>query len=108
MRYRMQRMKGVVKVIQQDLEALLGLVSTADDPTKLVYQLLKDTPHKKSLLQYRKLCSDSELERRLEEVAKGYEKAKSSCEKDNRRPSFAKWLSGQGSSVPLPGDVQDS
>lgn len=85
-------------MIQQDLEALLGLVSTNDDQTSLVYKLLKDTKNKIDLLKYRKLCSDPDLERRLESIAKGHKKNDNAGKEDNRRPSFKDWLSRQGSS----------
>lgn len=88
-------------MILSDLEALLGVVSQSGDCTKLVYDLLKDTKNKKSLLAYRRLCSDKDLERRLGELANRHEVRNNASKDDNRRPSYAEWVAGQRGSLPL-------
>jgi len=77
---------------KEELEDLLGVIYRDDDITVLLYNALKDSPNKKNLLRYRRLCLDAELERGLDSIVTGHKAVNTTSKKNDIRSSFADML----------------
>ena len=83
--------------ITEDLEALTGMLIRGPI-TPVVYNLLKDSPYKEDILQYKDLISKERRE--LINVSK-QDASTNTVEEDDSRVSFERWLSDIGKPVSL-------
>ena len=83
--------------IREDLESLTGMLIRGSI-TPLVYNLLKDSPYKEDILQYKDLISK---ERRDSIDVQKQDKSSNTIEEADNRTSFERFLAEFGKPVSL-------
>lgn len=85
-----------MSIVREDLEALTGSLLMGP-VTPILYNILKDSPCKEDILNYRDLISKE----RREEVVSKQNTSSNNIEVDDGRVSFEEWLRDIGKPVSI-------